>query len=751
MKGSMQFEYATAHAHDLVIDRLLAQQQAELSIQVMPQFWIALEAVCDELLNSDAVEEALGRCLQDLYLRFQSYQNQLREVLQQIGDTDGAIEWIDSVTWALSVRQQRMMEAQLTAVPATALGVEILLERCLKHRMASFVEHSTFRLPLGGDDDDEAPPSPEQLEVQVGLCDSNWPTQLHVIGRSLLGLGLEHVMRQAVQDTAEDLIDKRMVDHVSGNFGMEALQQVRGWVEAVPLQFAVEVLQSGSEGEASDLKRIFMAKAENSLSVQRCKDMFDIIKDFPDSGPALADLRRALRSPAMMLQLSSYLQSSISQRLLQSGAATVDILEQYVLTIRALRVVDSSGVVLEGICDPIRLYLRGRKDAVRCIVSMVTDDSGGREEGGDSLFNELIRHGDEPADVSDTEMDDDDTALATASSWLPDPPTADIRRSSRARRAGDVIAALSSIYGSKEAFVSEYKLMLADRLAAKTDFDCSRELATLELLKLRFGESNLNEIEVMLADVANSKRITSAVHAARVELSGVKATVVSDLFWPPLASDHIKLPDQVAAHLAAFGEEYTRLKTPRRLMWKSSLGSVLLTLTAGGTTEELRVSPAQAGLILLFSSHEQWQLTEVAAELETSVAATRKLLRFWTARGYLKESAGPRGIAIIERAEGAQSRSAAGHTAHDDDMPSAATLGQEARKTQEAEALSTYLLVMVSNFPAGKSLAEIHNMLKMFFKDPPYDKTIDDLASILSKLESQERVAFKNGMFSVQR
>lgn len=60
-------------------------------------------------------------------------------------------------------------------------------------------------------------------------------------------------------------------------------------------------------------------------------------------------------------------------------------------------------------------------------------------------------------DVSDAEMDDDDTALATASSWLPDPPIADIRRSSRARRTGDVIAALSSIYGSKEAFVSEYK------------------------------------------------------------------------------------------------------------------------------------------------------------------------------------------------------------------------------------------------------------------------------------------------------
>ena len=40
--------------------------------------------------------------------------------------------------------------------------------------------------------------------------------------------------------------------------------------------------------------------------------------------------------------------------------------------------------------------------------------------------------------------------------------------------------------------------MLADRLASKSDFDCQRELATMELLKLRFGEANLHGAEIML-------------------------------------------------------------------------------------------------------------------------------------------------------------------------------------------------------------------------------------------------------------
>lgn len=40
--------------------------------------------------------------------------------------------------------------------------------------------------------------------------------------------------------------------------------------------------------------------------------------------------------------------------------------------------------------------------------------------------------------------------------------------------------------------------MLADKLLAKPDYDCDREIRTLELLKLRFGEGNLHNCEVGL-------------------------------------------------------------------------------------------------------------------------------------------------------------------------------------------------------------------------------------------------------------
>jgi anaphase-promoting complex subunit 2 len=40
--------------------------------------------------------------------------------------------------------------------------------------------------------------------------------------------------------------------------------------------------------------------------------------------------------------------------------------------------------------------------------------------------------------------------------------------------------------------------MLSDKLLSKTDYNCDREIRTLELLKLRFGDANLHNCEVSM-------------------------------------------------------------------------------------------------------------------------------------------------------------------------------------------------------------------------------------------------------------
>ncbi len=55
--------------------------------------------------------------------------------------------------------------------------------------------------------------------------------------------------------------------------------------------------------------------------------------------------------------------------------------------------------------------------------------------------------------------------------------------------------------------MEDYRHFLAKKLIGNQSFDVSNELTDLEMLKKRFGESNVHKCEVMIKDVHGSKRI----------------------------------------------------------------------------------------------------------------------------------------------------------------------------------------------------------------------------------------------------
>lgn len=71
-----------------------------------------------------------------------------------------------------------------------------------------------------------------------------------------------------------------------------------------------------------------------------------------------------------------------------------------------------------------------------------------------------------------------------------------VGKSSASRRTSDIISMLVNVYGSKELFVNEYRTLLADRLLTQYSCDTEKEIRYLELLKLRFGDSQLHYCEV---------------------------------------------------------------------------------------------------------------------------------------------------------------------------------------------------------------------------------------------------------------
>ena len=115
----------------------------------------------------------------------------------------------------------------------------------------------------------------------------------------------------------------------------------------------------------------------------------------------------------------------------------------------------------------------------------------------------------------------------------------------RSGKASDIINTLVSIFETREVIIKELQVLLASRLLAVKDYDAVKEIRTIELLKLRFGEAALGVCDVMLKDMADSKRIDGHVHGdievgpgEMSHLAVVCSYVVSVLMTVLCASSH---------------------------------------------------------------------------------------------------------------------------------------------------------------------------------------------------------------------
>lgn len=77
---------------------------------------------------------------------------------------------------------------------------------------------------------------------------------------------------------------------------------------------------------------------------------------------------------------------------------------------------------------------------------------------------------------------------------------ADPLKGSLSQRKVDILGMLVDIIGSKEQLVNEYRVMLAEKLLNKTDYDIDTEIRTVELLK---AISHFSLSEVYLAKLLN--------------------------------------------------------------------------------------------------------------------------------------------------------------------------------------------------------------------------------------------------------
>ncbi|GAB4822840.1 hypothetical protein N2152v2_009886 [Parachlorella kessleri] len=746
---------------------LLQRAEAELRKVHVPRFWAGLhQAQPPEAADGDGredgageseLEEGLLNSLQELCTAVEAHATLLASLSDYVLHKSGHLALPDRmVLLGLETRLRQGAAASVLAGGAP-LSLSGLLHQYYSFKLASLraVADEGADEERGGGDGDSLEAMSDSSEATLG---PGWRRRLREVAGCLRQLGLEAVSEEAFAAVVCAQLRERLVASTASVFDERILEGALAHSTTVPLKFLALVLPPGEAGEGAlrEWRALLSYYVYETVGSLRISDMFDIVVDYPDSLPALEDIRECLAKTNLHHKFIQAFGRSIEARLLHPGAATTDILTQYVSTIKALQHIDPSGVILSAVAGPIRRYLRERKDTIRCIVTMLTDD--GAEDVG-TLFAELgnTEAGGEDAGADFDGPDADAQALAEAQRWEPDPVEADPSRAGRSSESSDAISMLVSIYGSKELLINEYRTMLADRLLTKTDYDCDRELRTLELLKVRFGEANLHNAEVMLRDLADSKRINANVHGVSndstpmkkrrqlADIEGLSATVVSALFWPQLPQEELTLPKEVQAMLDTYGAKYHSLKVPRKLVWRQGLGQVTLEVTLGGQALEFQVSPVHAAILLCFKNRPDWPAAELAKELGVTPEVLRKRAVLWINKGVLSEVREAHAGVVYRSNDQLQGSGAGG----DMDAAMEEEHAPETDQQQSMRSLEPFILGMLTNFDS-LPVDRIHNMLKMFVVDPPYDKSSDQLAGFLAALVAEEKLSLQGGLYRKQ-
>jgi len=288
----------------------------------------------------------------------------------------------------------------------------------------------------------------------------------------------------------------------------------------------------------------------------------------------------------------------------------------------------------------------------------------------------------------------------------------------------------------------------------------------LELLKMRFGEEQMQLCEVMLKDFADSKRISTRIMEdtqagdendenassapSATSLEFLRVFILSRLFWPPMrGEDSLEVPANIKAAFDLYSEKFGVLKAARTLDLKAQLGTVSLTLELdSGTEAECTVSPVLATIISHFSDEETWTLKDLSAKMQVTTSVLEKRISFWVNTGLVRLD-GPGTYVLDEDGyeQAQQGNTTAAVADPDADREEELADSAQQQKLEELETCWMYIQGMLNNAGA-LPVDKMREMLDMFV-DGGFDGTDKDLQQFLDTKVTEGIVSRSGAEYSL--
>jgi len=739
---------------------ILDAYNIKLREEVVPEFWVNFKRAEDLQLSS--AFDQFERAVTHLHAKVASFSPGLQELARlryATQSTNRSIYGLTDISEVFKVQLKGSLHAQL---PVNYLN---LVNKF--YSQAFIVHYARVQQRLGEDLDMDLSCEGCSLSTDACICHTIMES-FRKVNQMLNELGLlRRLTQQAVMTILKERIHSYVQESCKGSFEESYMDKLVGWLDGSVMGWVRSIYSTNpatstphfkprDSQEILEYREKLLELVFETYTRARIEQLFNIIIEFPDSQPALEDLRDCLTRTNLRNFLTNSLRQVLDAKLLHPGVNTGDILTAYIAAIRALRVLDGSGVILELVCSNLRRYLKTREDTVKCIVQSLLDESALE------LREELMKSEGLQLDAN---LEDEDVQEGWES-WEPDPVDADPAKVSRGRRSADIISMLVNIYGSKKIFVNEYRSLLSNRLLTNWSYDTEKEIRYLEMLKLRFGESgedSLYQCEVMLKDISDSKRINYHLHSQdggcpdlRAQVIDVNSLILSAHFWPPFkASEPVELPEQVKNALNVYTKAFQIMKGNRTLEWNSGLGTVAINLELGDKKLDLRVSPIHAAIICKFQEKEDWSMAELSTSLKVSVALLRRKMVYWVSQSVVKEVAPDSFILMEDNHE--RRPSGSNNTQGRDSMDEGEaeegfTESREDQRESELSVFWSYILGMLTNLDS-LPLDRIHQMLRLFAMQgsAAVECDVNELREFLDTKVRQQKLSFSGGQYRLAK
>lgn len=561
---------------------------------------------------------------------------------------------------------------------------------------------------------------------------------------SLKAVGLAgdtlHVLSAEVMDLCvRDFIQQTYSGDWAVRHAPGCMEHLCSWVDCHYARLAVHVFgRLGGHVSADDVER-WRHVAVGRLATLRTHELFDIVLHWPESRGGLEDLRSAVTTPQRRLQLTDAFSAALQRRLLHPGRSTLDILQTYISMIRTFHALDSK-VLLDRVAHALQLYLCQRDDAVRIVVTgLLANPSVASSDDAKSGLVELAAMLNDASQQQQQQQrsaggGDDDLDWADLA-WVPDPVDAGVNY--KRPKSEDVIGTLIGVLGSQDVFIKEFQLIVAERLlSSQAGFQL--EIKVLGLLKKRFGEAALQNCDVMVKDIYDSRCVDGILRKGlRAEPGGaasstpaLQSKILSHLFWPNLGKQGFRVPPPVAAAQGRYEAGFEQLKTSRKLGWLDHLGSAAVRLDLQDRRVELECKTYEAAVIYAFhddgppgqAGARRRTLDDVWQSLRMDEELLELALGFWVSRRVLRK-AGNQTYEVVERLdddEGAvEDGGGAASTGVDEGGPASPrkVKSTDSRDKERRAVYWQFIVGMLTNSSPAMALGQISMMMKMLMAD----------------------------------